>query len=420
MGKKKAPEDSAAPHEDVPEMVAWNGEPPVPSQTLLAAPRGLVEVDLAATPGAISNEEEIRSARDFSTAVVECVPIPLVVVERDCIVRTVNSAFRDLTHMHARDLAGRFLPDLFQQLWGADEFKEKLEALAASQTDAVLEFEHDSTTALRMTLLIRGRSLASGGSRVVLLTMEDITLRRQAVERIARQNVELEREVERTGKTLTEAQEELRGLTAYLLNAQEEERRHIARELHDDIAQRLSALRMEFDAARNQKEEKARIKALEAIHEQIDSLNTEVRSLSHRLHPAILDDLGLPAALKALVDDFHEREQMPASYIGSDVPETVPREAATALYRISQEALRNVAKHAGKTHVKVLLQGQDHMLRLEVRDFGTGFDRDGDVPRQGLGLVNMKERARIAGGKLSVQSGLGEGTTVSVEVPLNA
>jgi two-component system, chemotaxis family, CheB/CheR fusion protein len=366
------------------------------------------------------SQQEIRDARDFATAVLECVPVPLVVVESDCSVRTVNSAFRDLTHMHARDLTGRFLPDLFQQLWGADEFKEKLEALAASETDSALEFEHESTTALRMTLLIRGRSLAGDGSRVVLLTMEDITLRRQAEKLIAQQNIDLEREVELTGRTLTEAQEELRELTAHLLIAQEEERRHIARELHDDVAQRLSALRMQFDAARSEKEEKARKKALEGIHEQIDSLNTEVRNLSHRLHPSILDDLGLQAALKALVDDFQDREQMVATYIGNDVPETVPRQAATTLYRITQEALRNVAKHAGKTHVKVMLQGQDHHLRLDVRDFGSGFDQGADAPRQGLGLISMKERARIAGGKLSVRSGLGDGTTLSVEVPLNA
>ncbi|HXE07450.1 MAG TPA: CheR family methyltransferase [Acidobacteriaceae bacterium] len=362
-----------------------------------------------------NSQRGVREARDFATSILESVPMPLVVVERNSTIRTVNAAFRDL--MHGQDLAGRSLPELFQQQWGVDGFKDKLEELTASDVDSALEFEHKSTTARPMTLLIRGRSLASDGSRVVLLTMEDITLRRQAEQLSAQQNISLEQVIEHTGRTLTAAQEELRDLTAHLLAAQEEERRHIARELHDDIAQRLSALRMQFDAARDEKDEEAGKKALEAIRGQIDGLNTEVRNLSHRLHPAILDDLGLPAALKALAEDFQEREQMVASYIGSDIPETIPRDVATALYRITQEALRNVAKHAGRTHVKVVLQGQDHLLRLEVRDFGTGFDQDGDVPRQGLGLVSMKERARIAGGKLSVRSGLGEGTTVSAEVP---
>ncbi len=363
------------------------------------------------------SQQQMREAHDFASSVLESVPIPLVVMESDCRIRTVNTAFRDLTGMQS-NLAGQSLPDLVRQLWGVDHFRERLESLAASATDLTLEFEYDSSKT-GLVLLVRGRSLSRDGSRVVLLTLEDITQRQQAAALIAHQNIELEREIERTGRTLTEAQEELRGLTAYLLAAQEEERRHIARELHDDIAQRLSALRMEFDAARNQKDERARNDALEAIHGQIDSLNTEVRNLSHRLHPAILDDLGLPTALKALVDDFQEREQMVASYIGSDLPETIPRDAATALYRITQETLRNVAKHAGRTHVKVVLQGQDHLLRLEVRDFGTGFDQEDGVPRQGLGMISMKERARIAGGKLSVRSGLGEGTTVSAEVPID-
>jgi signal transduction histidine kinase len=109
---------------------------------------------------------------------------------------------------------------------------------------------------------------------------------------------------------------------------------------------------------------------------------------------------------------------MPATYVTQNLPESWSPEAATALYRIAQEALRNVAKHAGKTHVKVVLAGEDECLHLKVMDFGMGFDQEVDNESPGLGMISMQERARLAGGTLKVASKLGEGTTVSVEVPV--
>ena len=143
-----------------------------------------------------------------------------------------------------------------------------------------------------------------------------------------------------------------------------------------------------------------------------------MRSISHRLHPSILDDLGLPQALKALVDEFGERECMLATFTRRDVPAQLPKEVASTLYRITQEALRNIAKHAGRTHAKVTLEGSDSRLRLEVADFGEGFDTH--QSRAGLGLISMEERARLVHGKFAVESALGKGTTVGVQVPLQA
>jgi signal transduction histidine kinase len=109
---------------------------------------------------------------------------------------------------------------------------------------------------------------------------------------------------------------------------------------------------------------------------------------------------------------------MPATYLSQNLPERWSPHAATAIYRIAQEALRNVAKHAGKTHVKVVLAGEGDRLQLKVTDFGTGFDLDSEVETNGLGLITMQERARLAGGTAVVASKLGEGTTVTVDVPL--
>jgi two-component system CheB/CheR fusion protein len=119
-----------------------------------------------------------------------------------------------------------------------------------------------------------------------------------------------------------------------------------------------------------------------------------------------------------MVQEFCQRENMPATYTSQDLPESWSTETATAIYRIAQEALRNVSKHAGKTHVKVSLSGIDNQLQLRIMDFGLGFDQDADGPARGLGMISMKERARLAGGTLTVQSDLGHGTTVTATVPL--
>jgi two-component system, chemotaxis family, CheB/CheR fusion protein len=364
------------------------------------------------------SQQHLVDARDFASSVVESVPVPIVVLNRDCTIRTVNTAFRDLTELKSSELEGRSLPDLVRLLWGIEEIGERLEALVQGSPGGTLEFEHESTTQQKKTLLIKGQALSTDGNRVLLLMMEDITLRREAELLIARQKKALEGEIEVAAHRLNRTQEELRGLTAHLFTAQEQERQYLARELHDDISQRLSVLALlleELGAAEPKKEEYDRLKS---AREQVESLNTDVRQISHRLHPSILNDLGLSASLRAMVQEFGEREKMPATYATQDVPENLPQQAATAIYRIAQEALRNVSKHAGKTHVKVALSGVGNFLQLKVMDFGVGFDEEIDSPPKGLGLISMQERARLAGGELKVQSALGQGTTVVVEVPI--
>jgi two-component system CheB/CheR fusion protein len=305
-------------------------------------------------------------------------------------------------------------------LWGIDGFKAKLSELAGSSRGRKLEFEHHSTTSDNKTLLVKGQIISPDGDRVILLLIEDITKRREAEEAIAGQKQSLQEAVTAAAFQLDRTQEELRGLTAHLFTVQEDERQRVSRELHDDVSQRLSALELmlkELTPSDSAQEETAQIAA---IREHLHSLNNDVRQISHRLHPAILNDLGLSTAIKSLVAEFGEREGMPATFIGQDVPDQIPQPGATALYRITQEALRNVAKHAGKTHVKVLLKGMENMLRLEILDLGIGFDKEADLRPDGLGLISMKERARLAHGSFSITSSLGAGTQIVVEVPMDA
>lgn len=362
-----------------------------------------------------SSQQHLLDAHHFASSVVEGVPIPIVVLSKDCSIRTANTAFRALTALNLRELEGRSLPDLAHLLWGIDDMSERLDRLLAAP-HARLDFEHASLTAQRKTLLINGQVLFTDGAPVLLLIVEDITLRREAERQIAEQKEALESEVEMAAHALSRTREELRGLTGHLFTMQEEERERIARELHDDVSQRLSLIQILLTIQQPQELNSEIEEKLSRALSELETLNADVRQISHKLHPAILKDLGLPTALRELVDEFESREGMPATFITQSLPERWSEAAATTLYRITQEALRNVAKHAGRTHVKVQLQGTGDALELKVMDFGRGFAQD-EFQSHGLGLISMQERARIAGGSFDIESALGRGTTVTVCLP---
>lgn len=227
-----------------------------------------------------------------------------------------------------------------------------------------------------------------------------------------------ERHSSPSDRNLLQSREELRRLIAHLFTQQEDERQRVVRELHDDISQRLSLLEISMQQMEDSCNDREERHLLEAARGQVHSINTDVRQISRRLHPAILQDLGLVAALRAMVKEFGEREGMPASLLSHTIPDDLSASTATAVYRIAQEALRNVSQHAGKTHAKVSLEGSGQVLRLRVMDFGVGFDQSGDAKTRGLGMVSMEERARLAGGTLLIRSELGEGTSVTLEVPM--
>lgn len=193
----------------------------------------------------------------------------------------------------------------------------------------------------------------------------------------------------------------------------------MARELHDDISQRLATLSMEGDdILRNLSADTAGAhQRLDQLLAKLGQLSEDVRMLSHGLHPAMIEDLGLAPALRISTNEFGEREGMIASFFPQDVPEELPLEVATGLYRIAQEALRNVSKHAGKTHVRVLLTGKEDGVEMQVADSGRGFDRQ--RYRTGLGLISVEERARLIGATVKIESVPREGTKVTVYVPLD-
>jgi signal transduction histidine kinase len=219
--------------------------------------------------------------------------------------------------------------------------------------------------------------------------------------------------------SLRQSQEDLRQLAARLLHAQEEERRRIAREMHDDWTQRLAMLGI--DAAKLERllgnPEKA-LALLQTMREQLVSLSEDVHGLSRQLHPAILDDLGLVEALRSECACFSRREEMTVDYHPDKLPAHVPKEVALCVYRVVQEALRNVAKHAAVKDVSVTLVATGSELMVRIQDQGAGYAPESEHAKPGLGLSSMSERANLIRGKLSVTSAAGRGTTVELRVPL--
>ncbi|HTU47153.1 MAG TPA: CheR family methyltransferase [Bryobacteraceae bacterium] len=365
------------------------------------------------------SQQELKEARDFAFTVTESVGIPIVVLNRDLRIRSANNAFRELARRPPEDLNGRFFPDVTELVWNMGSIRPVLEQLRDQAAGQGFVLEHEIASPQYCALQTKGRVVQIDGEPVILLTIEDITARKQAEKIIQREKEQLEGTIRSTTEALGRSQQELRALSDSLIEAQEQERRHVARELHDDISQRLAVLGIDLQhVSESVPQESETRRLIDALATRTAALADDVRKLSHGLHPAMLDDLGLPYALKALGDEFSERENMMVTLQRQNIPERIPQDVGAALYRITQEALRNVAKHAGRTHVKITLAGTEDRIRLEIADFGEGFDMD-DVHR-GLGLISMSERARLARGTLSVNSALGKGTTVAVEVPLDA
>lgn len=219
---------------------------------------------------------------------------------------------------------------------------------------------------------------------------------------------------------LKKAQKRLRHLSASIMAGQEKERAYLARELHDELGQVLTALRMEAVWIRNRVnacDPAASARAL-TMCELIDKTIEEVRGLAIRLRPGVLDHLGLVEAIEWYTADFEKRFDITCVFKHDHGPE-IRGNVATAAYRITQEALTNVARHASATRAKVNISFNDSKLTLTVMDNGQGFEPEALREYEGLGMANMRERATLVGGTFEIHSGHGAGTRLCFAVPLS-
>jgi len=216
------------------------------------------------------------------------------------------------------------------------------------------------------------------------------------------------------------AEEALASVSRRLIGAQEQERMRIARELHDDINQRIAMLSFELDqlqqsSAPSGPEHQSRVKE---VQKRLLELGIEVQAISHRLHSSKLEYLGLVVACRSFCKEVADRQKVTVDFTATDVPRDVPQEVSLCLFRVLQESLNNAIKYSGVQHFEVRIQGSLGEIQLTVHDDGAGFDAESAMSSQGLGLISMRERVSLVNGTMSIISKPGGGTEVSVRVPL--
>ena len=247
--------------------------------------------------------------------------------------------------------------------------------------------------------------------------------RTNAEDALRRAHMELEQRVEDRTSALRESTERLRVLSSHLLTAQERERRRISLELHDELGQSLTVLKLQLRGMKEklQKDQIVLQEGCENTLQYVDQIIDNVRRLSRDLSPSILEDLGLTAALRWLIQDFAKHSNIDLSFKIPDIDKRFSKDAQIIIYRIFQEALTNIGKHAHATAVTALAEETEKQIELRIEDNGKGFDlnRIESQPstEKSLGLMAMDERVRMLGGSLRIETEAGVGTKIHFNIP---
>lgn len=389
-------------------------------------------------------ESQLRESEERFRAMFEQANVGIVQASFDGILLKVNPGFCKIVGYSEEEASGMAIRDLTHP---ADYEKEK--ALTRQlMTREIPGYSIEKRYLRKDSRLVWGQmtatlvSQSSGKPFYVLAIVEDITERKQAEEalrisqaELQESNDELERRVALRTAALTETndalQEEVRArlrieaerseLLRRVILAQEDERRRIAREMHDQFGQGLSALTLKLAALKRESGEQVKlreqIEILEAVAKQLDA---DIDFLVWELRPTVLDDLGLPAALEAHVQNWSTHFGITVElHVSGLKQERLTSEVETVLYRITQEALNNTAKYAQAGKVDILLKNFEGQVSLIIEDDGVGFDaaQAFGSKDKGLGLIGMRERAALVGGTVEIESQPHEGTTVFVRIP---
>jgi PAS domain S-box-containing protein len=332
-------------------------------------------------------ENALRHSETRNSAILRAIPDLMFVIDRNGTYVDYNARDSKTLFVPPESFLGRTVRDVMP----SDLAETFMAALARTR-------ESDEPVVVHYDLPVHGEvrhyeaRLVPGGGHRVLSIVRDVTESRRAIELN-------------------------RALAGRLLVSQEEERQRIARELHDDLSQRIALLNLEVDQIADEVPAHVHRVRLEKVSSQVGEIATDLSHLSHDLHPSRLQTLGLIESVRLLCNEISQQRHLNVRFSTLDLPTSVDPLVSLCLYRITQEALRNIAKHSGAHDATVHLSREGDEVHLQIVDSGIGFE-PAQTDHQGLGLVSMRERVGILKGQLAIHAAPGSGTRIGVRVPL--
>lgn len=388
---------------------------------------------------------EIQRAREFvDLNLLKTAPLPIMAFTPDTSIIFVNESFENVSGFSFSELIGRRVP---YPWWRDEVLQETTEIFRRLINEGTYrwkeqEFVFRAKNGGLFYVIATTVAVVRNGEIIHYTThWNDITAQKNAEERVKQARDELELRVqERTSKLmalntrlsmqirrrrkvekeLIKSREQLRAFSAYLQSVREEERTTIAREIHDELGQSLTALKMQSAWIQKHLTPKHEhlCSKIEMVLEIIDSMIYTVKHISARLRPSSLDDLGITAAIEWQGKKFEDDTGIKCDIHSSLNEIGLKNVQNTAIFRIYQEALTNIARHASATRVKVLLNERNNKIILVVEDNGVGISSEQIYDRKSLGILGMRERANSLNGKLDIKNRRAHGTIVTLTIPL--
>jgi len=356
-------------------------------------------------------EEGLRKSEATVRALLESAAQAILAVNRDGRIELVNAAAEKMFGYAREELLRQPVEMLVPDPLQATHQQQRTEYFAHSRNRPMgigLAGRRKNGSEFPIEVSLSFVESLDGSQAVAFVS--DITLRKQA-----------EMEVQETATALRENQRRLQDFSSQLIAAREEESERLARELHDAFGQKLALLNLRASEIEEILPGQPALAAekLRSCRKQIGLLAQEIQEFSRKLHPSTLRELGVEVALRSECDQYAQRTGTVINFSAENIPEAVPEDTGLCLYRVTQESLQNIWKHAESNTANVTLKATPDAIELIVEDFGRGFDLDAVRGKGGLGLISMQERVRLVGGSFMIKTQSGSSSTrIEARIPL--
>jgi PAS domain S-box-containing protein len=333
--------------------------------------------------------------------ILDALPFYVLLIDEHHYILQANNAVKAQLGLEPKDIIGKYCPKVIHDLDGPFYGCPLEEAVEKGQAVEREAFDERSGRWIS-SAIYPTKGMTRDGKRIYFHMVTDITDRKEAEERL------------RTSR------EQLRSLSAYLESVREEERKNMAREIHDELGQTLTALKIDLSwlTKRSSNEQELVLEKTKSMSKLVDTAIQTVQRISAELRPGILDDLGLAAALEWQVGEFEKLTEIKCEFPSKPRDIVLDQDRSTAIFRIFRETLTNVVRHANATKVKVGLKEESGKIVLRVRDNGKGIGEKQISDPKAFGIIGMRERVRPWRGEVKISGSPGKGTTVVVSIPL--